>query len=207
MNKRHVPQPRTVASPSLAEGPSRWGIVRDLGVFELKLAVDGLKDLILAPLALAAAVADMVIQAESRGVFLRSVMRIGERFDRWLNLYGARRGRDVRSVLDEGGSDVIVDYLESTALDRRPRPQRPQAKGPRRLTAAAAFETDVLESTRIGILPYSSIWAPSSMTRFGGSLKKSVAPSEFRDMRANSRILQAGILLLPPAISFSRPRK
>jgi hypothetical protein len=117
MNERHVPQPHTVASLSLAESPSRWGLVRNLGVFELKLAVDGLKDLVLAPLALAAAVADMVIPAESRGVFLRSVMRIGEKFDRWLNLYGARRGRDVRSVLDEGGSDVIVDYLESTALD------------------------------------------------------------------------------------------
>jgi hypothetical protein len=117
MKERHVPQPRTVASPILAESPSRWRLVRDLGVFEAKLAMDGLKDFILAPLALAATVADMVIPAESRGVFLRAVMRIGEGFDRWLNLYGARRGRDVRSVLDEGGSDVIVDYLESTALD------------------------------------------------------------------------------------------
>lgn len=116
MSQRYVPQPRSVASPSLAESPSRWRLVRDLGVFEAKLALDGLKDLVLAPLALAAAVADLVIPAETRGVFLRSVMRIGEGFDRWLNLYGVKR-RNVSSVLDEGGSDVIVDYLESTALD------------------------------------------------------------------------------------------
>jgi hypothetical protein len=116
MNQGHAPQRRTISSPSLPKSPSRWKLVRDLGVFEAKLAVDGLKDIILAPLALAAVVADMVIPAESRGVFLRAVIRIGERFERWLNLYGARR-QDVHSVLDEGGSDMIVDYLENAALD------------------------------------------------------------------------------------------
>ena len=117
MSQRYAPQRRTVSSPALPEYPSRWKLARDLGVFEAKLAVDGLKDIVLAPLALAAVVADMVMPAESRGAFLRAVIRIGEGFDRWLNLYGAERGRDPRSLLDEGGSDVIVDYFESTALD------------------------------------------------------------------------------------------
>jgi hypothetical protein len=88
-------------------------------VFEVKLAVDGLKDIVLAPLALAAVVADMVMPAETRGVFLRAVIRIGEGFERWLNLYGSKRRLDDRSVLDEGGSDVIVDYLESKTVDLR----------------------------------------------------------------------------------------
>lgn len=117
MNESYTPQKRAVATPTFPEYESRWKLARDLGVFELKLAVDGLKDIVLAPLALAAVVADMVMPAESRGVFLRAVIRIGEGFERWLNLYGLKRREEARTVLDEGGSDLIVDYLESKTLD------------------------------------------------------------------------------------------
>ena len=117
MNESYTPQRRDVAVPSFPEYKSRWKLARDLGVFELKLALDGLKDIILAPLALAAVVADMVMPAESRGVFLRAVIGIGEGFERWLNLYGLKRREGVQTILDEGGSDVIVDYLESKTLD------------------------------------------------------------------------------------------
>ncbi len=117
MNDSYAPERRDVPVPTLPEYRSRWKLARDLGVFELKLAVDGVKDLILAPLALAAVVADMVMPAATRGVFLRAVIRIGERFERWLNLYGLKRREATRTILDEGGSDLIVDYLESKTLD------------------------------------------------------------------------------------------
>lgn len=131
MNQSYAPERRDVSVPTFPGYKSRWKLARDLGVFELKLAVDGLKDIVLAPLALAAVVADMVMPVESRGVFLRAVIKIGEGFERWLNLYGAKDGRDVRSVLDEGGSDVIVDYFESTAREvgrglRKRRRQEPE---------------------------------------------------------------------------------
>jgi hypothetical protein len=117
MNDSYVPERRAAAVPQFPEYESRWKLARDLGVFELKLAVDGVKDLVLAPLALAAVVADMVMPAESRGVFLRAVIRIGERFEKWLNLYGLKRRDSTQTILDDGGSDVIVDYLESKTLD------------------------------------------------------------------------------------------
>ena len=60
MNDSYAPERRETAVPTFPEYTSRWKLARDLGVFELKLAVDGVKDLILAPLALAAVVADMV---------------------------------------------------------------------------------------------------------------------------------------------------
>jgi hypothetical protein len=113
-NRVPVPAPPDVVSP---EHASRWRLARDLGVFELKLAVDGIKDLIMAPLALAAFVADMVMPKESRGVFMRAALHIGERFERWLNLYGLRRRDETKTILDEGGSDIIVDYLESKTLE------------------------------------------------------------------------------------------
>jgi hypothetical protein len=115
MNNRSTPQVRSAALPEFSPYHSRWRLARDLGVFEAKLLVDGLKDIVLAPLALAAVVADMVMPEESRGVFLRAVIRLGERFERWLNLYGMRRRARTRSILDDGGSDLIIDYLENTA--------------------------------------------------------------------------------------------
>jgi len=117
MNDSYAPQRRDVSVPDASQHRSRWRLARDLGVFELKLALDGLKDFVLAPLAVVALVADMATAAEGRGVFLRAVIRIGERFEAWLDLYGAGRSRRPRSILEEGGSDVIVDYIESTALD------------------------------------------------------------------------------------------
>ncbi len=117
MNESYAPERRDAAVATFPEYRSRWKLARDLGVFELKLAVDGLKDLILAPLALAAVIADMVMPAETRGVFLRAVIAIGERFERWLNLYGLKRREATSTILDEGGSDVIVDYVESKNSD------------------------------------------------------------------------------------------
>ncbi len=105
--------------PALLEYPTRWGILRDLGAFQMKLALDGLKDIVLAPLSLIAAIGDFVIGEEHRGVFLRWTLHLGERFDVWLNLYAANQpeGRERAGLLDEGGSDVLVDYIESTARD------------------------------------------------------------------------------------------
>jgi len=117
MNESYVPRKRAATTATFPEYESRWKLARDLGVFELKLAVDGLKDIVLAPLALAAVVADMVLPAESRGMFLRAVIGLGERFESWLNLYGLKRHAATQTILDEGGSDLIVDYLESRTLD------------------------------------------------------------------------------------------
>jgi hypothetical protein len=60
------------------------------------------------------------------------VIAIGERFERWLNLYGLKRREATSTILDEGGSDVIVDYVESRTKDlhrelkdrKRDKPQR-----------------------------------------------------------------------------------
>ena len=126
---------------------SRWQLFRALLVFEAKLAVDGLKDFILAPLALLAFLLDM--KRARRGEEWESfenVMLVGERFERWLALYGIP-GRDPLEpddpqdlkrggILDEGGSDVLLDSIELTAkkisrelLDRTGSGAKPEDQG------------------------------------------------------------------------------
>ncbi len=105
---------------------SRSQLFRAMLVFEVKLAVDGLKDFFLAPLAVIACMLDMkrARSGEEWDSFER-VMQLGERFERWLALYGIP-GRDPLDpddpqdlrqggILDEGGSDVLLDSIELTA--------------------------------------------------------------------------------------------
>jgi hypothetical protein len=105
---------------------SRWQLFRAVLVFEAKLAVDGLKDFVLAPLALLAFLLDMkrARKGEEWESF-ENVLLLGERFERWLALYGIP-GRDPLDpddpqdlkrggILDEGGSDVLLDSIELTA--------------------------------------------------------------------------------------------
>ena len=105
---------------------NRWQLFRALLVFEAKLAVDGLKDFVLAPLALLAFLLDMkrARKGEEWESF-ENVLLLGERFERWLALYGIS-GRDPLDpddpqdlkrggILDEGGSDVLLDSIELTA--------------------------------------------------------------------------------------------
>ncbi len=114
---RTLPSRGAQPLPEQPGNQTRGRLVWNLAFFELKLAFDGLKDLVLAPLALGALACDLMLAQERRGVFMRWVMRLGERFDAWLNLYGLSGRRSSSGILDEGGSNVIADYLETTARE------------------------------------------------------------------------------------------
>lgn len=104
---------RTVSAP--ANNP-RHVLLRDLVLFQMKLWLDGLKDIVLSPLSIAACALDIVFRRSGQRSLFYGVMRLGERFDLWLNLYGpamradahpdgllgrnAIRGRDMADMLD-----------------------------------------------------------------------------------------------------------
>ncbi len=64
-------------------------VVRDLIILQLKLWLDGIKDIILSPLAIGAAALDVLMGPTPEGHRLYKVLDLGERFDLWLNLYDA----------------------------------------------------------------------------------------------------------------------
>lgn len=85
------------ASPGEHDRPSRPTILRDLLVFQVKLWLEGFKDLALVPLSIGAAVIDILFRKSTGQGTLYALMRVGDRFERWVNLYGAlerRRERD-----------------------------------------------------------------------------------------------------------------
>jgi hypothetical protein len=73
---------------------SRIVLVRDLAIFQVKLVLDGMKDLVLMPVTIGAAAADIIFPGARPGHRFYAVMSVGERFDRWLNLFSASERAD-----------------------------------------------------------------------------------------------------------------
>jgi len=98
-------------------------VVRDLIIFWLKLWLDGLKDVALFPLAAVAAGIDLLSGPSSKGYRMYRVMRRGERFDLWLNLYGAaehaERSREGLFGGSEPGDGTMLGELEGLGAERR----------------------------------------------------------------------------------------
>jgi len=82
-------------------------VVRDLIIFQLKLALDGLGDLVLAPLSVLAFVIDL-LPGRSRGKTFYRILRAGERWDRWLSLYrpSTEAGQTKEGLLQAGRVDA-----------------------------------------------------------------------------------------------------
>ncbi len=109
-DRRVSPQERL----SRDEGVSRLVIVRDLLLFQLKLFLDGLIDVTLAPLAIAAAAVEIFFGGKRRGRFFYWILRLGERADLWLNLYGASQRADTDGLFggSRAGSDTLLGEIE-----------------------------------------------------------------------------------------------
>lgn len=77
----------------------RWRVIRDLATFQLKLFVDGIKDLVLAPLSFFAGVYGTLRHKDDPGRHLYRVLQLGRSFDDWVDLYGA---------VDESGRPAVT---------------------------------------------------------------------------------------------------
>jgi hypothetical protein len=103
--------------------------IRDFVIFQLKLVLDGLKDLGLFQLAIGALLIDLVSGGGKRRRVFYSVLRLSERFDLWLNLNGAMERLEAGEVSDDGlfgaseaGSDNLLGKIEQMIRggDRKP---------------------------------------------------------------------------------------
>ncbi|MEO5511885.1 MAG: hypothetical protein ABIV28_04475 [Longimicrobiales bacterium] len=95
-------------------------VIRDLLIFQLKLVLDSAKDIVLSPLAIVAAGADILFPTDRVGKRFYYVMRVGERFDSWLSLFGmaerAEAGEGGLFGASRAGSATMLGRLESMVL-------------------------------------------------------------------------------------------
>jgi len=95
---------------------SRPVLIRDFIIFSIKLLLDALKDVFLLKASIVAVILDLFLGGKRRRIFY-AVMRLGERFDLWLNLHGALSGPEDGSGdglfgRSKAGSDTLLGQLE-----------------------------------------------------------------------------------------------
>jgi hypothetical protein len=116
---------------------------RDFLIFQLKLVLDGAKDLVVFNLSIGAMVLDVIAGKGRRPRLFYSVLRMSERFDLWLNLHGVVERLEGEGNDDglfgasEAGSDTMLGQIEqlvrggdSPRSRRGERPETPDADAP-----------------------------------------------------------------------------
>ncbi len=105
------------APTELTREPSRWALFRDVAVFQGKLIIDGLRDLVLVPLSLAAALIGVFTEPRNPGRKFYSVVALGRRSERWINLFGAARATHPDEFREDDPDQSVDDLI--SMLERR----------------------------------------------------------------------------------------
>jgi len=107
--------------------------LRDFVIFQVKLGLEGLASILIIQLSVLAMVADLFSGKAAGPRFFYSVVRMSERFDAWLNLYGAVKRLEAGESDDgffgasEAGADSLLGKLEEIVRGGdEPRQRRPR---------------------------------------------------------------------------------
>lgn len=95
----------------------RWTLIRDVVAFQGKLVLDGLRDLLLSPLSIAAAILALATGGDKPGRQFYDLLYLGRRSEHWINLFGATRHvKPPAFHTDEGNNiDALIDRLDEVA--------------------------------------------------------------------------------------------
>jgi hypothetical protein len=101
---------------------ARWTLLRDLGVLQVKLLVDGLRDIILVPASLVAGIISIVSSNNGKpGLQFYHLLAWGKQSEVWINLFGAVKNspEEVGQQQPFGDKDIddIVGRLETFVID------------------------------------------------------------------------------------------
>ncbi len=106
--------------------PDRWVLIRDVAVFQVKLLVDGLRDLVLVPLSLIAGLMSLTSGKDGvPGTQFYRLLGVGKQSERWINLFGAMTNAppDLEQSLPFPDTDMdeIVGKIEAFVVDEQKR--------------------------------------------------------------------------------------
>ena len=92
----------------------RWVLIRDLIVFQGKLLLDGLRDAVLAPVALVAGIIGLITGRDRAHNLFYWVLRGGRRVEIWINLFGVVEPPPHQALMEPQSAKVddVVDRVE-----------------------------------------------------------------------------------------------
>ncbi|MEX0955551.1 MAG: hypothetical protein WDZ83_10100 [Rhizobiaceae bacterium] len=112
------------SSLAIPRGQSRMRLVRRVVLLQVKLLADGLRDFVMMPLSLAAAVLGILSQRRDPELYLDRLMYFGRQTDRWINLFdhddpdSPERRAPLDRVAEEIEATILRDY-ENGGLSAR----------------------------------------------------------------------------------------
>ena len=87
---------------------SRLQLLLDVFVFQFKLAADGLRDVLLSPLSMIAAIMGLIAGGDDPYRYFRDLLRFGRRTEIWINLFGYRK--------HAGTSDELIAPIKDKVM-------------------------------------------------------------------------------------------
>ena len=111
-----------IATEKASQGVSRWRLVRDVGVLQAKLIVDGVRDLLLVPASLIVGVVSLVSSENGKpGPQFYQLLGWGKQTEQWIDLFGAVKNSPQKLAqtpsFDGQGMDDIVERFEAFIVD------------------------------------------------------------------------------------------
>ena len=105
---------------------SRWSLARDIAVFQAKLIVDGLRDLVMVPASLIAGIISLVSSENGEpGTHFYRLLGVGKQSEHWINLFGALRNAppdlDLPDAFPDADLDDIVGKVEAFVINDQQR--------------------------------------------------------------------------------------
>jgi len=99
-----------------------WTLIRDLAVLQVKLIVDGFRDVVLLPASLIAAFLSLGRSEDGvPGPQFYRLLAVGKQSEHWINLFGALEnapdGIDESGTFGDTGIDDIVSKVESFVVE------------------------------------------------------------------------------------------
>jgi hypothetical protein len=102
--------------------PPLWTLRRDIAVLQVKLLVDGARDLILVPASLIAGIVSLAKSRDGKpGPEFYMLIGVGKQSERWINLFGALKNAPPevmeQNSFGDADMDQIVSRVESFVVD------------------------------------------------------------------------------------------
>ena len=113
-------------SPETREPLDRRTLVRDVAVFQFKLIVDGLRDLVLVPVSFIAGIVSFLNTRNGvPGTQFYDLLEAGKQSEHWIDLFGAIRNAPPefrnRVRFPEENMDQLLDRIETFVVDEEKR--------------------------------------------------------------------------------------
>jgi hypothetical protein len=113
-------------TPELQEPLTHRVLLRDVAVFQFKLIVDGLRDLVMVPVSLFAGLLSLVTGADGKpNSQFYDLLEMGKQSEQWIDLFGAMRhapaDRKQRVRFPDARMDDILDNIEAFVISEEKR--------------------------------------------------------------------------------------